>query len=75
MEFTIERGALVTLIQTLLVILFFASHQHVYWYVCWRLFPPSLTQLCPPRLPVHINLTKLYANVFCECGLFFSILA
>jgi len=46
MEFTIERGALVTLIQTLLVLLFFASHQHVYW------------------IPVHINLTKLYANVF-----------
>jgi hypothetical protein len=46
MEYTIQRGTLVTLIQTVLVVMFFAAPGHVYW------------------LAVHINLTKLYANVF-----------
>jgi len=45
MEYTIERGALVTVIQVVLVIIFFTSDR-LYW------------------VPLHVNLTKLYANAF-----------
>jgi len=32
MEYTIQRGTLVTFIQTVLVVMFFAAPGHVYWY-------------------------------------------
>jgi len=46
MQFVIHRGALVTLIQTLLLVTFFSAPQHLYW------------------LAFHVNVTKLYVNVF-----------
>jgi len=46
MHFIIHRGILVTLIQSLLLIMFFAVPSHLYW------------------LAFHVNVTKLYVNVF-----------
>ncbi|KIK54782.1 hypothetical protein GYMLUDRAFT_176682, partial [Collybiopsis luxurians FD-317 M1] len=47
-QYVIERGAVVTLIQTLVLITFFAAPDHLYWFA------------------FHMNVTKLYANTFCE---------
>ncbi|KAJ3980917.1 hypothetical protein F5890DRAFT_1575375 [Lentinula detonsa] len=48
-QYIVERGGVVTLIQTLLLITFYAAPNNLYW------------------LAFHINVTKLYANTFCEC--------
>ncbi|KAI0758588.1 hypothetical protein BC629DRAFT_1597899 [Irpex lacteus] len=48
MHFIMQRGILVTLIQTLLLITFHAAPNHLYW------------------LAFHVNVTKLYANTFCN---------
>jgi len=45
-HFIIHRGALVTLIQSLLLIMFFAVPTRLYW------------------LAFHVNVTKLYVNIF-----------
>ncbi|KAJ3992545.1 hypothetical protein F5050DRAFT_1579359 [Lentinula boryana] len=49
-QYIVERGGVVTLIQTLLLITFYAAPNKLYW------------------LAFHINVTKLYANTFCECS-------
>jgi hypothetical protein len=65
MEFTIERGALVTLIQTLLVLLFFASHQHVYWYhFCPHSFDRSL-----PQYSLQASCSRQPHEALCKCVL------
>jgi hypothetical protein len=69
MEFTIQRGTLVTLIQVLLVVTFFAAPNHVYWYDRFRFAVELTERMFCDRLAIHINLTKLYANAFCEFGL------
>ncbi|KAF9492358.1 hypothetical protein BDN71DRAFT_1396739 [Pleurotus eryngii] len=47
-HYVVHRGVLVTLIQTLLLITFYAAPSRLYW------------------LAFHVNVTKLYANTFCE---------
>ncbi|KXN83254.1 hypothetical protein AN958_01659 [Leucoagaricus sp. SymC.cos] len=48
MQFVIHRGALVTLIQVLLLVTFYALPNKLTWFA------------------FHVNVTKLYANTFCE---------
>ncbi|ESK95445.1 hypothetical protein Moror_999 [Moniliophthora roreri MCA 2997] len=47
-QYVINRGIVVTLLQTLLLVLFYAAPNKLYW------------------IAAHINVTKLYANTFCE---------
>ncbi|KAJ8689143.1 hypothetical protein PTI98_013197 [Pleurotus ostreatus] len=47
-RFVVHRGVLVTLIQTLLLITFYAAPANLAW------------------MAFHVNVTKLYANTFCE---------
>ncbi|KDQ22779.1 hypothetical protein PLEOSDRAFT_1049984 [Pleurotus ostreatus PC15] len=47
-HYVVHRGVLVTLIQMLLLIMFYAAPSRLYW------------------LAFHVNVTKLYANTFCE---------
>jgi hypothetical protein len=68
MEFVIHRGALVTLIQSLFLITFFVAPHNLSWYgppICHAAhFDHPYLFTC--RLAFHVNVTKLYANTFCE---------
>jgi hypothetical protein len=68
MQFVIHRGALVTFIQVLLLITFYALPTQLTWHVfCCIFLTMALTSPSRHfRFAFHVNVTKLYANTFCE---------
>ncbi|KAF9259460.1 hypothetical protein L218DRAFT_874678, partial [Marasmius fiardii PR-910] len=47
----VNRGILVTMVQSMILIMFYAVPDKLWWY----------------GLAFHINVTRLYANTFCKC--------
>ena len=70
--FVVHRGALVTLIQSLLLITFYAAPNHLYWYGL-RISSDVHSQVSALRLAFHFNVTKLYANTFCMSSSHFPV--
>ena len=69
--FVVQRGILVTAIQTAVLIAFFAAPNNLTWSV---VTPLSCLHSCLDipilcRLALHMNVTRLYANTFCEKSL------
>jgi hypothetical protein len=66
MHLVITRGILVTAAQILLLITFFATTGHLYWYVVLSNNTYETHTCRTHRLAIHITTTKLYINTFCQ---------